>query len=197
MAMHLFKIFFRLCGITALTFLVGCSTDLTKANLENIPLTKEKFSFFGNIPFIYGGDTLHLDDNLLRAYTAAASAEAFPRERCRGDAVVRAQVQKNEPRSAWTLGAVIIPFWPILPVNETLTYSLDARIFCNGTLVKHVEFTEQERIKATVYGRMRSDILNEASEKMHRKLVQRLAFELDYGQGQLPTTAFLITNTNL
>ncbi len=159
-------------------FLDGCSVDLTRSDLEGIPLTAEKYSFFGNIPFVLGNDTLELSQDLLRAYTATASAEAFPRERCRGNAAVQATVAQNGEKSAWTLGAVIIPFWPIMPVDETWTYTLDARIFCEGTLVKHIEFSEESNVKANVYGRLRSDLLNKMSNEMHRKIVQRLAFEL-------------------
>jgi len=178
MDMRVFQNILIICALCTLATLWGCSTNLTKGDLENVPLTTEKYSFFGNIPFIYGGDSLELDQDLLKAYTAAASAEAFPREHCRGDAAIQANVLQNEPASAWTLGAVIIPFWPIFPVNETITYQLDARIFCNGTLVKHVEFMEQERVHAVLYGRLRSDLLNKTSNEMHRKLVQRLAYEL-------------------
>lgn len=159
--------------------LTGCTLNLTQGDLEGVPLTDEKYSFFGNIPFIVGGDTLELEQNLLKAYTAAAKAEAFPRERCRGYATVQAQVQQNDSASAWNLGVVIIPFWPILPVDETWTYNLHARIYCDGTLVRDIEFKEQERVHATFYGRLRSDIANDASRQMHRKLVQRLEFELD------------------
>jgi hypothetical protein len=118
-------------------------------------------------------------------FTAAADAEAFPREHCRGVAAVQAQVQQNAPASAWGLGATIIPFWPALPVDETWTYTLSARIFCDGTLVKRVEFTEESRVQAFWYGMMRSDLLNEASSEMHKKLVQRLSFELRNRQADL------------
>lgn len=156
----------------------GCSVNLQQGNLENVPLTSEKFSFFGNIPLIYGGDTLELSQNLLRAYTAAAAPEVYPREICRGTAEIKATVQQNSTQSSWTVGATIIPFWPILPVDETLSFAMTARIFCNGTMVKHVEFSEEELIKATFYGRLRSDIINSAAREMHTKLVQRLHFEL-------------------
>lgn len=168
--------FFGLLGVFLL--LAGCSVNLQQGDLDKVPLTTEKYSFFGNIAFVYGGDTLELSQDLLRAYTAAAPAESYPRESCRGNAEIVADVRQESPKSAWTLGAVIIPFWPILPVDETLSYSLKARIYCNGTLVKHVELREQERFAATFYGRMRSDLINGVSREMHRKLVQRLAFEL-------------------
>lgn len=155
----------------------GCSVNLTRGNLDNVPKTTEKFSFFGSIPLVLGDQSVELSQDLLKAYTAAASAEAFPRERCRGNAAVQASVQRNDSGSAWYLGAMI-PFWPVMPVDETWTYKLTARIFCDGTLVKHVEFTEQEQVKATLYGRLRSDLVNSASDEMHRKLVQRLAYEL-------------------
>ena len=159
-------------------FLTGCSMKLTQGDLEGIPLTDEKFSFFGNIPFIYGGDSLELSQDLLRAYTKSVSEIDFPRESCRGDATIKAMVKQNEPNSTWLIG-VLIPLWPILPVNESWTYKLSARIFCNGTLVRHVEFIEQQDINAILYGRLRADLVNKASNEMHRKLVQRLTFELN------------------
>lgn len=159
-------------------FLTGCSMKLTQGDLERIPLTDEKFSFFGNIPFFYGGDTLELSQDLLRAYTKAASDIEFPRESCRGEAAIKATVVQNEPKSAWLIG-VLIPLWPILPVNESWTYALSARVYCNGTLVRHVEFIEQQDINAILYGRLRTDLVNKASKEMHRKLVQRLTFELN------------------
>ena len=159
-------------------FLTGCSMKLTQGDLDGIPLTDEKYSFFGNIPFLYGKDSLELSQDLLRAYTKAASEMEYPREECRGEATIKANVVQNEPPSAWNIG-VLIPFWPILPVNESWTYKLTARVFCNGALVRHVEFIEQQEVKATFYGRLRTDIVNKASKEMHRKLVQRLAFELN------------------
>lgn len=169
---------FSCLAVALAAFFSGCSMKLTQGNLEGIPLTTEKNSFFGNIPFIYGGDSLELSQDLLRAYTEAASATDFPREACRGEATIKATVQQNEPNSAWNIG-VLIPLWPILPVNESWTYALSARIFCNGALVRHVEFIEQQDVKAILYGRMRADLVNKASNEMHRKLVQRLAFELN------------------
>lgn len=165
-------------GTTAIV-IAGCSMQLTQSDLENIPQTTERYSFFGNIPFIFGGDTLELDHSLLRAYTAAASAEAFPRERCRGDATIQAFIQQNKTGSAWSLGAILIPVWPILPVDETWTYTLTARIFCDGALVSHIEFQEEDVVKAILWGRLRADLATKASRQMHRKLVQRLAFELE------------------
>ena len=170
----------KFCCLAAVTmaFMSGCSMKLTQGDLEGIPLTDEKFSFFGNISFIYGGDTLELSQDLLRAYAKAASVTDFPRESCRGEATIKATVKQNEPNSAWLVG-VLIPLWPILPVNESWTYALSARIFCNGALARHVEFIEQQDIDAILYGRLRTDLVNNASKEMHRKLVQRLAFELN------------------
>lgn len=184
-------LFFRIPAffVTAL-FLCSCSINLTQGFADSDLQTDEKFSFFGEIPLIYGGDSLSLDESLLKAYTAAASAKAFPREHCRGAATVQASVTENSEKSAWSLGATFIPFWPILPVDETLSYKLTARIFCDGALVRFVQLTESVRIEATLYGIMRSDLINKASREMHQKLVQRLAFELNYGQGNLPTLAY-------
>jgi hypothetical protein len=54
------------------------------------------------------------------------------------------------------------------------------QISCDGVLVKQAEYKEEETIRAQWYGKLRSDLLNNASRDMHRKLVQRLAFELNY-----------------
>ena len=67
-----------------------------------------------------------------------------------------------------------------MPVDETWTYMLKVQIHCDGVLVKQAEYKEEETIKANLYGKLRSDLLNGASKDMHRKLVQRLAFELNY-----------------
>lgn len=168
-----------LCSAFVLaSILSGCSMKLTQGDLEGIPLTDEDFNFFGNIPFFYGGDTLELSQDLLRAYTKAANDTDFPRGACRGEANIKATVVQNEPPSAWNIG-ILIPFWPILPVNESWTYTLSARIFCDEALVRHIEFIEQQEIKATLYGQLRTDLVNKASNEMHRKLVQRLTFELN------------------
>ncbi|MCQ2125265.1 MAG: hypothetical protein MJZ25_13890 [Fibrobacter sp.] len=176
--MKLKFIFTRILPLGLAILCVGCSVNLTRGNLEGLPITTEKYSFFGNIPMIFNGDTLQLSQNLLRAYTAAAKPESFPREHCRGTAAINASVKQNSKGSALALGATIIPFWPLMPVNESWTYQLTARIYCEGTLVKHIEFTEEDLVRATLYGKFRSDLLNKASEEMHRKLVQRLSYEL-------------------
>jgi len=165
-------------GLALAALFSGCSKNLTQGDLDGIPLTDEKYSFFGNIPFIYNSDTLELSQDLLRAYTEAASENDFPRESCRGEATIRTSVKQNKPLSAWNLG-LLIPFWPIVPIDESWTYMLSARIFCNGSLVRHIEFLEQQDIQTYFYGHLRTDLVNKASREMHRKLVQRIAFELN------------------
>lgn len=186
----------RILSVLALPMVfIGCSVNLLQGDLENVPLTEEKYSFFGKMPLIYGGDSLEISQDLLKAYTAAASPETYPRNSCRGSASIVAEVTQESPRSSWTLGAVIVPFWPILPVDETLNFALTARIFCNGELVRRIEFSEEERIQATVYGRLRSDLINKAAQRMHRKLVERLRFELEESR-QTDMNAVLSYNAN-
>lgn len=176
--MKLAPFFTRILPLGLIFLTAGCSVNLTRGNLEGVPLTTEKYSFFGNIPMVLGGDTLQLSQNLLRAYTAAAKPENYSREHCRGTATINASVKQNSNGSALALGAAIIPLWPLMPINETWTYQLTARVYCDGTLVKHIEFTEEDQVRALLYGKFRSDLLNKASEEMHRKLVQRLSYEL-------------------
>ena len=67
-----------------------------------------------------------------------------------------------------------------MPIDETWTYTLQAQILCDGVVATQAEYKEEETIKAEFYGKLRSDLLNNASRDMHRKLVQRFAFELNY-----------------
>ena len=162
----------------------GCSVQLTRGDLAEGTAQpadqKEQALLFQKIPLILGTDTLWLEQDLLATYNKAATQNAYPKPECRGTAQILANVQQNEQTGAESLPLVIFPFWPIQPVDETWTYKLEAKIECNGAVVKQVEFTEEETIQATVYGMLRSDLLNRASIEMHRKLSHRLAFELDY-----------------
>jgi len=152
----------------------GCSTSLTKYDLQDYPKT---IPFFEPITISYAGTTSVLDTNLQRAYSFAVDTSSYPMESCRGVAHIDASVTPDGENSSWNIGAAFIPFWPILPVSETWHYRMEARIFCHGTLTFKVEFEESEHIKAFWYGRMRSDLVNNASQEMHRKLLERLKFE--------------------
>jgi hypothetical protein len=135
---------------------------------------------FNKIPLILGADTLWLSEGLRQEYNRAANQDVYPREKCNGSASILAQVVQNAEATPWSIPLFVIPFWPIMPVDETWTYTLKVQIHCDGVLVKQAEYKEEETVKADLYGKLRSDLLNEASRDMHRKLVQRLAFELNY-----------------
>ena len=157
----------------------GCSTSLTKYDLQEFPKT---IPFFEPITISYAGQTQTLDTNLQRAYSFAVDTSSYPMESCRGVAHIDASVTPDGESSSWNIGAAFIPFWPMLPVSETWHYRMEARIFCHGTLTFKVEFEESEHVKAFWYGRMRADIVNEASQEMHRKLLERLKFETRLGR---------------
>ena len=135
---------------------------------------------FDKIPLIFGADTLWLSENLRQEYDRAANQDVYPRDKCNGTASIRAQVVQNAEATPWSIPLFVIPFWPIMPVDETWTYTLNVQIHCDGVLVKQAEYKEEETVKANLYGKLRSDLLNNASKDMHRKLIQRLAFELNY-----------------
>jgi len=135
---------------------------------------------FDKIPLILGADTLWLSEGLRQEYDRTANQDFYPREKCNGSASIRAQVVQNAEATPWSIPLFVIPFWPVMPVDETWTYTLKVQIHCDGVLVKQAEYKEEETVKADLYGKLRSDLLNEASRDMHRKLVQRLAFELNY-----------------
>ena len=110
-------------------------------------------------------------------YSFAVDTLNYPMESCRGVAHIDASVTPDGESSSWNIGAAFIPFWPMLPVSETWHYRMEARIFCHGTLTLKVELEESEHVKAFWYGRMRADLVNDASQEMHRKLLERLKFE--------------------
>lgn len=152
----------------------SCSMSLTKYDIEEYPRT---IPFFEPITISHGGKTFFLDTNLQRAYSFAVDTTSYPKETCRGVAHIEASsIQDGEP-SSWNVGAAFIPFWPALPVNETWSYRMDVHIFCNGALTFKATFDESEHVSAFWYGHMRADLVNDASQEMHRKLLGRLRFE--------------------
>jgi len=164
----------------------ACSVNLVQGDQGNGTFNAPNHThadsapLFDKISLILGSDTLWLSEGLRREYDHAANQDFYPREKCNGSASVLAQVAQNAEATPWSIPLFVIPFWPIMPVDETWTYTLKVQIHCDGVLVKQAEYKEEETVKADLYGKLRSDLLNEASRDMHRKLVQRLAFELNY-----------------
>lgn len=164
----------------------ACSVDLVQGDQGNGAFYAPNHThadsapLFDKIPLILESDTLWLSEGLRQGYDRTANQDVYPREKCNGSASIRAQVVQNAEATPWSIPLFVIPFWPITPVDETWTYTLKVQIHCDGVLVKQAEYKEEETVKADLYGKLRSDLLNEASRDMHRKLVQRLAFELNY-----------------
>ena len=175
---------FLLCS--AAIIISACSVNLVQGDGNNEPLTvpvnatANSTPLFNKIPLILGNDTLWLSESLRKEYDRAANQDIYPRDKCNGSANIHAQVAQNTEATPWSIPLFAIPFWPIMPVDETWTYTLKTQIYCDGVLVKQAEYKEEETVKAYLYGKLRSDLLNNASKDMHRKLVQRLAFELNY-----------------
>jgi len=158
----------------ASTLLAACSTNLLKYDIEEYPST---IPFFEPVTLSYGGDTLQLERNLQRAYSLAVDTASYPMESCRGVAHIEASATPDNEPSAWNIGAAFVPLWPAMPVEETWKYRMDVRIFCNGTLTFKATLEESEHVSAFWYGRLRADLVNGASQEMHRKLLERLRFE--------------------
>ena len=159
--------------------LSGCSVNLTRYDLQEYPKT---VPFFEPISLSFNGEHILLDRNLQRAYTAVIDTASYPMESCRGVAHIEASVTPDSETSSWGIGAAFIPFWPALPVSETWIYHMDTRIYCNGILAFKAEFEESEHVDAFWFGRMRADLVNGASQEMHRKLLERLKFETQLGR---------------
>jgi hypothetical protein len=160
--------------MVVLATLTACSVNLAKYDLQEYPRT---IPFFEPISLTFGDKTVYLDTNLQRAYSFAVDTSSYPMESCRGVAHIDATVIPETDPSSWSIGATIIPFWPALPVSETWLYHMEARIYCHGTLTFKVEFNESEHLDAFWFGRMRADLVNDVSQEMHRKLLERLKFE--------------------
>jgi hypothetical protein len=159
----------------------ACSVNLVQGdNAIKEKSSSEQKTLFNKISLTLGNDTLWLAQGLLDEYNQAIPQEVYPSDRCTGSANIQAQVAQNAEASPWSIPLFVIPFWPVMPVDETWTYTLNVQIHCDGVLVKQAEYKEEETVKASLYGKLRSDLLNEASRDMHRMLVQRLAFELNY-----------------
>jgi hypothetical protein len=160
--------------MVVLATLTACSVNLAKYDLQEYPRT---IPFFEPISLTFGDKTVYLDTNLQRAYSFAVDTSSYPMKSCRGVAHIDATVIPETDPSSWSIGATIIPFWPALPVSETWLYHMEARIYCHGTLTFKVEFNESEHLDAFWFGRMRADLVNDVSQEMHRKLLERLKFE--------------------
>lgn len=159
--------------------LSGCSVNLARYDLQEYPKT---VPFFEPISLKINGESVTLERNLQRAYTAVIDTVSYPMASCRGVAHIEATVTPDSEPSSWGIGAAFIPFWPALPVSETWNYHMDVRIFCNGALAFKAEFEESEHVEAFWFGKMRSDLVNDASQEMHRKLLERLKFETRLGR---------------
>ena len=159
----------------------ACSVNLVQGdNAIKEKSSSEQKSLFNKISLTLGTDTLWLAQGLLDEYNQAIPQEVYPSDRCTGSANIQAQVAQNAEASPWSIPLFVIPFWPVMPVDETWTYTLQVQILCDGVVAKQAEYREEETIRAEFYGKLRSDLLNNASRDMHRKLVQRFAFELNY-----------------
>lgn len=154
--------------------LAGCSVNLAKYDLQEYPRT---IPFFEPISLSFGDKTVYLDTNLQRAYSFAVDTTSYPMESCRGVAHIDASVTPDAEQSSWNIGAAFIPFWPAMPIGETWNYHMEVRIYCHGTLTFKAEFNENEHIEAFWFARLRADLVNGASQEMHRKLLERLKFE--------------------
>lgn len=178
----LFRSYIRTLLLWSSALSIGaCSVNLIQGDkIADTEPTQTGKPLFKKISFSLGNDTLWLSQELLEAYNRAAPNDLYPRDKCDGSANIQAQVMQNAPANPWSIPLLVILIWPITPIDETWIYLLKVQISCDGVLVKQAEYREEETIRAQWYGKLRSDLLNNASRDMHRKLVQRLAFELNY-----------------
>lgn len=158
----------------------ACSVNLVQGDEAFKVEPPKQQPLFDKISLTLGNDTLWLAQGLLDEYNQAIPQEVYPSDRCTGSANIQAQVAQNAEASPWSIPLFIIPFWPVMPVDETWTYTLQVQILCDGVVAKQAEYREEESIRAEFYGKLRGDLLNKASRDMHQKLVQRFAFELNY-----------------
>ena len=165
--------------VICLCALSACSVNLAKAGGDTLTGDRPERAFYNEIALYFDGKAQTLSAELQKAYSSAVSERAFPSDRCHGTASILATVAPSDTAegSAWYVGAAFVPLWPALPVNEDWTFTFSTQIYCDGTLVQSLEFIESEHVEAFWYGALRSDLVNDAAAEMHRKLIERLAFE--------------------
>lgn len=173
----------KLIAISAMAFclsaLSACSVNLAQADRISISSERQEHPFYKEINLYHNGTALPLSEDLKKAYSSAISEQAFPSDKCYANADIYVSIAPTSKAegSAWYVGAAFIPLWPALPVNEDWTFTFSTKIYCEGALVQSIEFIESEHVEAFWYGILRSDLVNEAATEMHRKLIERLAFE--------------------
>ncbi len=173
----------KLVAITAMAFcmlaLSACSVNLVQADRAAISSERQEHPFYREINLYRNGIVQPLSEDLKKAYSSAISEQAFPSDKCYGNADIHVSVAPSSKAegSVWYVGAAFIPLWPALPVNEDWTFTFSTKFYCEGALVQSIEFIESEHVEAFWYGILRSDLVNEAATEMHRKLIERLAFE--------------------
>ncbi|MBQ3715819.1 MAG: hypothetical protein II892_09625 [Fibrobacter sp.] len=162
-----------------LSLLGACSVNLAKADGLALGNERPEHPFYSKIVMHFDGKAQPLTAELQKAYSSSVNEQAFPSDRCYGTADIYASIAPSDKDegSAWYVGAAFVPLWPALPVNEDWTFTFSTQIFCDGTLVQSLEFIESEHVEAFWYGALRSDLVNDAATEMHRKLIERLAFE--------------------
>lgn len=165
-------------AILCALLLQACSIDLTTFNKADMEFSDTK-PIFKEINLYYAGQKQALPNEALQAYSSVFDTLTYPASKCYATADIIATVDKATQKkgSAWYIGAIIIPFWPIQPVNEDWTYNLTATVYCEETIIHNFEFTESTHIQAFWFGSLRSDLVNQASQEMHRKFIERLKFE--------------------
>ena len=173
----------KLIAISAMAFclsaLGACSVNLAQADRIHIISERQEHPFYREINLHHNGKAQPLSEDLKKAYSSAISEQTFPSNKCYGNADIHVSVAPSNKAegSVWYVGAAFIPLWPALPVNEDWTFTFSTKIYCEGALVQSIEFIESEHVEAFWYGILRSDLVNEAATEMHRKLIERLAFE--------------------
>ena len=173
----------KLIAISAMAFclsaLGACSVNLVQADRISISSERQEHPFYKEINLYHNGTAQPLSEDLKKAYSSAISEQTFPSNKCYGNADIHVSVAPSNKAegSAWYVGAAFIPLWPALPVNEDWTFTFSTKIYCEEALVQSIEFIESEHVEAFWYGILRSDLVNKAATEMHRKLIERLAFE--------------------
>ena len=173
----------KLVAITAMAFcmfaLSACSVNLAQADRTAISSERQEHPFYREINLHRNGNVQPLSEDLKKAYSSAISEQALPSDKCYANADIYVSIAPTSKAegSAWYVGAAFIPLWPALPVNEDWTFTFSTKFYCEGALVQSIEYIESEHVEAFWYGILRSDLVNEAATEMHRKLIERLAFE--------------------
>ena len=168
----------RFIFISFSLFCFGCAPDFSGADIhikENhpSPISLKSFSLKVNDQLITPSP------EIITAYNSSLSKADI-----NADCEVHVSIQETintEKENLWYLGvALMIPFWPAMPMNTFLRLESTVEIMCQENLIHRLDFLEEEELDLFWYGPFRTYEIENRFEWFHEKMIKRLENALQY-----------------